>query len=67
MQASTVSGSRVHARVAVAVLATCLTALAAAAVATDGDAVANSVFITLGTNSGPIPNPERAEPANYLR
>jgi len=25
------------------------------------------VFITLGTNSGPIPNPERAEPANYLR
>lgn len=25
-----------------------------------------SVFYTLGTNSGPLQNPERAEPANYL-
>ncbi|WP_109808980.1 MBL fold metallo-hydrolase [Sphingosinithalassobacter portus] len=24
-------------------------------------------FVTLGTNSGPIPNPERAEPANLLK
>ena len=24
-------------------------------------------FTTLGTNSGPIPNPERSEPANLLR
>ncbi|MDG2535173.1 MBL fold metallo-hydrolase [Sphingomonas sp. HITSZ_GF] len=24
-------------------------------------------FVTLGTNSGPIPNPKRAEPANLLR
>lgn len=26
----------------------------------------SSTFITLGTNSGPIPNPQRAEPANYI-
>lgn len=26
-----------------------------------------TTFITLGTNSGPIPNPARAQPANYLR
>ncbi|MEO8118414.1 MAG: MBL fold metallo-hydrolase [Rhodoferax sp.] len=26
-----------------------------------------SVFSTLGTNSGPIPNPNRSEPANFVR
>ncbi len=26
-----------------------------------------SVYVTLGTNSGPIPNPRRAEPSNFLQ
>ncbi|HEY4344512.1 MAG TPA: MBL fold metallo-hydrolase [Parvibaculum sp.] len=33
--------------------------------ASAGDAP-KSVYVTLGTNSGPIPNPQRAEPANFL-
>jgi len=26
-----------------------------------------AVYVTLGTNSGPIPNPQRAEPSNFLQ
>jgi ribonuclease BN (tRNA processing enzyme) len=48
-----------------AVLAVWLAALSPPATA--GPGVAQPVFITLGTNAGPIPNRHRAEPANLLR
>ena len=37
------------------------------AVHADEAATSKSVYVTLGTNSGPIPNPERSEPANFLQ
>ena len=38
-----------------------------ASAATATDAATTAHWTTLGTNSGPIPNPERMEPANLLR
>ncbi len=50
-----------------AVLKLSLLLVAGQAIAADGAAGArSSAFITLGTNSGPIPNPDRAEASNVL-
>lgn len=44
-----------------------LIGLAALGAAAEAKSVSQVTFVTLGTNSGPIPNPRRAEPANLLR
>lgn len=52
-------------RVALAVALTAVISLGASLPALAADTATS--WVTLGTNSGPIPNPQRSEPANLLR